>query len=113
KRKTTDVKVIGGKLVATDEDAHGKSLHRIKDRMMRKQKPGIIKPIGPIIIEPPASVRQISAALGINAGELTFKLKDHGIPNATINTLLDAAAIELIAIDYGKEIEIRTPLDAE
>ncbi len=113
KRKTTEVKVIGGKLVTVDEDTHAKSLHRIKDRMMRKQKPGIIKPIGPIIIEPPASVRQISAALGISALDLTFKLKDHGIPNATINTMLDAAAIELIAIDYNKEIEIRTPLDAE
>jgi translation initiation factor IF-2 len=113
KRKTSDVKVVGGKLVTSDEDVHTKSLHRIKDRMMRKQKPGIIKPIGPTIIEPPASVRAISAALGINAVELTFKLKDHGIANANINTMLDAAAIELLAIDYGKEIELRTPLDAE
>lgn len=111
-RKTADsMKVIGGKLNITDEEEHRRSLHRIKQKMLKR--PGVVKPVGPIIIEPPASVRQISAALGISALDLTFKLKDHGIPNATINTILDAQAIELIAIDYGKDIEIRKPLDAE
>lgn len=113
KRKTTEVKVVDGKLVESDEDARGKSLHRIKDRMMKKQKPGIIKPIGPIILEPPASVRTVSAALGINALQLTFKLKDQGIANPTINTMLDAQMIELLAIEYGKDVEIRKPIDAE
>jgi translation initiation factor IF-2 len=113
KRKQAEVKVVGGKLIETDEEIHRKSLHRIKDRMMRKQHPHIIKPTGPIVIEPPVSVRALSASLGINAVELTFKLKDHGIVNPTINTMLDAQTVELIAIDYGKDIEIRKPLDAE
>ena len=110
-RKTTEVKVIGGKIVDVEEIERGKSLHR-HPRM--KVRPGTIKPIGPIIVEPPYTVRTISAALGISAMQLIFKLqKDHGMPNATINSNLTVAVVELLALEFNKEIEIYAPLDAE
>jgi translation initiation factor IF-2 len=110
-RKTTEVKVIGGKIVDVEEIERGKSLHR-HPRM--KVRPGTIKPIGPIIVEPPYTVRSISAALGINSMQLIFKLqKDHAMPAATINSNLNAAIVELLAIEFNKVIEIHAPLDAE
>ena len=108
--KTTEVKVIGGKLVDVEDLEKGRSLHR-HPRM--KVRPGTIKPIGPTIVEPPFTVRSISA-LGINAMQLIFKLqKDHGMPNVVINSNLTAAVVELLAIEFNKEIEIHAPLDAE
>ena len=111
-RKTTEVKVIGGKIVQADEIERGKTLHR--HGRIQKIRPGTIKPIGPIIVEPPYTVRTISAALGINAMQLIFKLqKDHGMPNAVINSNLTVQIVELLALEFNKEIEIYAPLDAE
>ena len=111
-RKTTEVKVIGGKIVEADEIERGKTLHR--HGRIQRMRPGTIKPIGPIIVEPPFTVRSISAALGINSMQLIFKLqKDHALPNATINSNLTAAVVELLAIEFNKDIKIHAPLDAE
>jgi translation initiation factor IF-2 len=106
-RKTTEVKVI-----QADEIERGKTLHR--HGRIQKIRPGTIKPIGPIIVEPPYTVRTISAALGISAMQLIFKLqKDHGMPNATINSNLTVQIVELLALEFDKHIEIYAPLDAE
>lgn len=110
KRKKTEVKVVGGKLVSSDDETKGRTLHHPGRRLKR---PGTIKPTGPVILEPPFTVRSLSAALGVNSVELLFKLKDHGVAGANINSTVDVGVAELVALDYGKEVVVKKALDAE
>jgi translation initiation factor IF-2 len=59
-------------------------------------------------------VRSLSEAIGKKAVELLFKLREHGgPPNATINSTIDPLLAEVLAHDYGINVEIKKPQDAE
>ena len=66
-----------------------------------------------VTIELPATVKDVSAALGVKAGDIISKLLiGHNI-FATINQALDGELIEMIGIEYGVEIELKQAKEDE
>jgi translation initiation factor IF-2 len=108
-RKKSEVKVVDGKLVETDDDRRGRTLKHLRRPGMTK----VIKPVGPVELIPPITVRSLSAALGINALEIIRRLESHGMSRPTINTSVEISQAELVALESGKEVQIKKPLDAE
>ncbi|MFO0864837.1 MAG: translation initiation factor IF-2 [Gemmataceae bacterium] len=110
KRADTTIELKAGELVILDPQDRGnaKTIHRLK-----KQRQGTVAPKGPVVLETPISVRSLSEALGVPVGQLLFKLMSHGASNPNINSSVDQATAELLAIDYNREIYIKKPRDAE
>jgi len=109
KRKTTraeEVKIIGGKRILEDDDGRPrKTLVHIK----RKLK-GTMPRKGKVELIPPISVRSLSEAIGVKSGELLFKLVAHGMPTSiNLNTIVGPDMAELLAVEYGAEIDIKRP----
>ena len=109
KRKTTraeEVKIIGGKRILEDDDAKPrKTLIHIKKKLK-----GTMPRKGRVELVPPITVRTLSEALGVRSGELLFKLRDHGASvKTTINSLVEPDMAELLAVEYGSEIDIKRP----
>lgn len=67
---------------------------------------------GNVVVELPCTVRSLSEALGVRAPQVLMKLLQLGIPG-TINTELNAETVELMAAEFGVEIDIKQPADAE
>lgn len=67
---------------------------------------------GKVPIQFPISVRSLSEAIGIKAGDLIKKLMMQNI-FATINTGLEPEVAEMIALEHGAELEIKKQFDAE
>ncbi len=66
-----------------------------------------------VTIELPASVKDVSAALGVKAGDIISKLLiGHNIC-ATINQGLNGELIEMIGIEYGVEVELKQAKEDE
>ena len=66
-----------------------------------------------VAIELPATVKDVSAALGVKAGDIISKLLiGHNI-FATINQALDGELIEMIGIEYGVEVELKQAKEDE
>jgi translation initiation factor IF-2 len=66
-----------------------------------------------VTIELPATVKDVSAALGVKAGDIISKLLiGHNI-FATINQTLDGELIEMIGIEYGVEVELKQAKEDE
>src|SRR5262249_5078810 len=95
-----------------DDDSQISTAHRI--RIKNRQRPITMPRKGKLILEPPITVRSLSETLGRRSVEILFKLRDHGFAaNATINSTVDPAMAELVAIDFGAELEIRKPTSVE
>ena len=65
---------------------------------------------GKVAVEIPCTVRSFSEAIGIRASQVQAKLLGMGTM-ATINSELDSEKIELLAIEFGVEIELKQPVD--
>ncbi|MCP4264035.1 MAG: translation initiation factor IF-2 [Candidatus Brocadiaceae bacterium] len=66
-----------------------------------------------VVIELPASIKDVSAALGVKAGDIISKLLiGHNIC-ATINQGLNGELIEMIGIEYGVEVELKQAKEDE
>jgi translation initiation factor IF-2 len=109
KRKTTraeEVKIIGGKRVLEDDDGRPrKTLIHIKKKLK-----GTMPRKGRVELVPPITVRSLSEALGVRGAELIFKLRDHGASlKTTINSIVEPDVAELLAVEYGAEIDIKRP----
>jgi translation initiation factor IF-2 len=66
-----------------------------------------------VTVELPATIKDVSAALGVKAGDIISKLLiGHNI-FATINQGLDGELIELLGIEYGVEIELKQAKEDE
>lgn len=104
--------VRGGKVAVLDDD-HPR--HRKDPRRRLPKQPPTVDRIGKIPVSLPISVRSLSEAIGRKAGEVLFKLLAHGLPPTTtnINSGIDAEVAELVALEFGKEIEIKRGADAE
>ncbi|HJQ56076.1 MAG TPA: translation initiation factor IF-2, partial [Vineibacter sp.] len=67
---------------------------------------------GKAIVQLPCTVRSFSETLGIRASQVQGKLLTLGTM-ANINTELNAEMIELLAVEFGAEVEVRQPVDLE
>jgi translation initiation factor IF-2 len=111
-RKTQEAGVVDGRLVLTEEET---PRLRIKEKLRKyRQKPaGPTQPRkGKVPIELPITVRSLSEAIGVKEPDLMFKLRDQGI-EVTRNSTLDPTLAEAIALEYGCELNVKRPLDAE
>jgi translation initiation factor IF-2 len=112
-RKTQEAALVDGRLILVEDD---KPRVRHKDRLKKlRQKPsGPTQPRkGKVPIELPITVRSLSEAIGIQSTPLMFKLKEHGIEVTNKNATLDSELAEAIALEYGAELDVKRPLDAE
>lgn len=65
-----------------------------------------------IPIELPITVRSLSEAIGVPAGEILKQLMQEGMM-ATINQVLEPEMAETLALDLGHELDVKRPLNAE
>jgi len=114
KRKTGTEDQRGGKISAVgllDDDT---PRHR-KDRRAKPIKlPGTVERKGKVPISMPITVRSLSEAIGQKSGTVLFKLLAHGLPPTTnINSGIEPDIAELVALEFGREVEIKREADAE
>jgi translation initiation factor IF-2 len=110
-RAATQVKIVQGGRAVVEEEHPRRS--RIRPKVKAKG-PGTLQPKGKVILEPPITVRSLSEAIGIKTGDLLFKLLNQGMtPAPTINSTVDPQMAELIALEFGKEVEIKRIQDTE
>jgi len=64
-------------------------------------------------IELPATVKDVSSAMGVKAGNIISKLLTEHNVFATINQTLDNEIIEMIGLEYGFNIEFKQTKDVE
>ncbi len=95
------------------EDARSRA-ERLKRRLKEKQRRGTLPPkSAKVVLTLPITVRSLSEAMGVRAPELLFKLRDHGVNAMNLNQTIEPDVAQLLAIDYGRELDIKKPLDAE
>jgi translation initiation factor IF-2 len=115
KRKATRAESveIRGSIVIERDDREGRSLSKMRKGQKHKGK-DTNKPQGKIELETPITVRSLSLALGVKHGELLMKLLGHGAArNITINSSVEPEIAELVAIEYGREIELKRQANVE
>ncbi len=96
-----------------DEDARTRA-NRLKERLKQKRQKGTLPPkSAKVVVTVPISIRAFSEAMGVRAPELLFKLRDHGVNTMNINSMIEPETAEMLALDYGRELDVRKPLDAE
>jgi translation initiation factor IF-2 len=99
-------------LVTAEDDRPQRTkqrLERVKKRQLGPTQPRK----GKVPVELPITVRALSEAIGAKSGELLFKLRDHGLQVNSLNVTLDPDVAEAIALEYGCELDIKRPADAE
>jgi translation initiation factor IF-2 len=109
RKSREEVAVVGGKLVLDDEPTGRRQINRLK----RAQKLPTQPRKGKVPIDVPITVRSLSEALGQPKVQILFKLKDHGLPNMTINSTVDEELAEVLALETGCELEIKRAVDVE
>jgi translation initiation factor IF-2 len=111
-RRETEMQ--GGRAVLTAdlEDRPAKIKRRGE---LKKKVKGPTQPRkGKVPIAMPITVRSLSEAIGIRSGDVLMRLWNHGAPQTiNINSLVDPAMAETIALEAGCELDIKRPLDAE
>jgi len=86
---------------------------RTPRRPEKKKKPMPTMPRkGKVPVEVPITVRSLSEAIGVRSSDLVGKLMAQGIL-LNINSNLEPDMAELLAHDYGCELDVKRPLDAE
>ncbi len=109
RKKKAAVVGAGGRVIIEDDERQ-----RGGRRPKLKQKKQAIKQRQQrVSVDVPITVRALCEALGIKSGDLLFRLMNQGIGKPTINTTLDAATAELVALEYGVELEVKRPADIE
>ncbi|MHC4944782.1 MAG: translation initiation factor IF-2 [Planctomycetota bacterium] len=78
-------------------------------RKLRKPEPVVHKKVA---VVPPISVKDLSLIMGIKVQELLVSLMKRGVM-AHINYILDEETVLQIAIDFGREVDIREAKDLE
>src|SRR5262249_20135287 len=70
--------------------------------------------VGEVPITMPITVRSLCEAVGQPFAKVYFQLQSHGAPPTTnINSTLAPDLAELVAIDFGVELDIKRPASAE
>jgi len=110
-RKRGDEKGGRGGVALLDDD----------DRRHRKDRRGKVKHVKPtedrkgkVPINVPITVRALSEALGKRSVDVLLKLMAIGAPpTITINSIVEADMAEMLALEYGIDVEIKRAYDAE
>ncbi|HMF19619.1 MAG TPA: translation initiation factor IF-2 [Gemmataceae bacterium] len=102
-------KEAGGRVSVLEPEERIRKPTRIK----LKHKQPTMPRKGKVPIELPISVRSLSEASGIRSLDLLFKLRDHGMANATLNSTIAPDLAEILALESGCELEIKRPTDVE
>jgi translation initiation factor IF-2 len=105
------IEIVDGHVEAVEDDVTSRA--RFKPRRVEKRQPGTVERKGKVPLEMPITLRKASEAFGAPVGKLLFKLMEHGIKGLNINSVIDQEVAELLALDFGVEIEIRKPVDVE
>jgi translation initiation factor IF-2 len=66
----------------------------------------------PVVLEQPITIRNLSAALGIKQSEIQTKLVRQGIM-ATINSTLELEVAQMIALEYGLDVSLKSETSLE
>jgi len=82
--------------------------HRLK-----KVKDGPKPRKGKVPIDLPITVRSLSEAVGVPSVQLLFKLRDHMDITPTINTTVEPELAEILALEFGCELNVKRPVNAE
>ena len=98
------VEVHGGKAITLDDDRPQTTRKLIRHKLKHRQQTQPRK--GKIPVDLPITVRSLSQAMGVSSGELLMKLMGHG-QTAQINSSVDPEMAELLAVDFGCELEIK------
>ena len=105
--------IIGaGGRVDMIEENHGSRIKKPRGRHVVVKKPASIVG-GKVEIAMPITVRSLSEAIGIKAGELILKLKQETNSLYTINTAVDFDVSELIATEKGIQLVAKKQASAE
>jgi len=95
-------------LLEDEGPRHRKFIHKKKEKAGPKPRKGKV----PIAL--PITVRSLSEAIGMRAGELLMKLMSAGAAqNVNINSMLEAEMAEALALEHGVELEVKRQLDIE
>lgn len=70
-------------------------------------------PTGPVTVELPLNLRQLSEAMGVKNNEIMGRMIKEGLPPLRINDTLSKEIIEQIGIIFEREITVLEPKDAE
>src|SRR5262249_21125123 len=103
RQKEREARASGRTLLVEETDRP----QRVKEGIRRrpKKQPGTVARKGNVPIELPITVRSLSEAMGIRAGEVLLKLMDLGAPRTvTINSTLDPELAEALALEKGVEL---------
>lgn len=92
------------------EDERRRRLKRI--RHAAPKHPGTLQRKGKVVVEMPITVRSLCEALGVKAGDILRKCMEHG-QMLNINAEISPDAAQVVALDFGMEIDVKKPLDPE
>lgn len=92
-----------------DRPRGGRQRRRREDE---EEKPPEL-PTGPVTVEQPLNLRQLSEAMGIKTSEIQVRMIKEGLPPLRINDSLSKDVIEQIGIIFEREITVREPKAAE
>jgi len=97
-----------------EEEARGRRARGVVEKLKQKRQKGTLPPkSSKVVVTVPITVRSLSESMGVRSAELLFKLRDHGINASNLNLSIEPEMAEMLALDLGRELEIKRPLDAE
>jgi translation initiation factor IF-2 len=103
-----------GRLRALGDDEDDRASIRLLKRKRTEARRGTMPPKEKrVTITLPITVRSLCEATGVKASDVLRKLIERGQMEVSINSHLDIAVAEELALDFGKELMIKKPLDAE
>jgi translation initiation factor IF-2 len=85
---------------------------RPSSRRSVKVTPAPVAPTGPVEITLPVSVKDLSSAMGVKVPDILRILLQNGV-KANINARLDKDTVDVIALEFGREVKARTEVAAE
>ncbi|HEY8503211.1 MAG TPA: translation initiation factor IF-2, partial [Gemmataceae bacterium] len=112
RREGETVVVEGGHVVVVEDERAARLRSRPK---LRKQRGPATKPrAGKVPLQVPITVRAFCEAIGRRVPEVLLRLRaSYGLPNPTINSTIDEETAELLAEEFGVEVELRRQANAE
>jgi translation initiation factor IF-2 len=109
KRKTTEQSTRRSGSFDSDDDSY----RRARKHREKVKPQGTVARKGKIPVTLPITIRSLSEAMGQKASALIQKLMLNGAGLFTINSAIEPDMAELMALEYGCELEIKRAADAE
>src|SRR5262249_6927272 len=112
KRKTQGDERGGGGKITLDMDDNPR-YRKSRGHREKLKRQGTVARKGKIPVTLPITVRSLSEAMGRKSAELITWLMNHGAGLIHINSAIDPDTAELMALEFGCELEIKRAADAE